>query len=163
MQEAKATPAASRDILKKSPKSRESSPLKAIPFDVFEYQQKPVISRNAEIKAIKNRKSKSSKKGLNKTFKNKTRVISFCLSEEEHIEKENSSAPSPEKITDVQNPQPAINESKVRHCRSIAPTDFQQSIRILNGNQEISESNTPIHRRIPLRERKKSIIGLNRL
>lgn len=130
---------------------------------MFEYAQKPAQSRNPEIKVFKNRKSKSSKKGPNKSIKSKTKVISFCLSDEEHIEKENTTKQVFENAQDVEKAQLDIFNSKVRHCKSIAPTDFQISLQILNEKQEISESNTPKQRRVPLRERKKSIVGLNRL
>ena len=149
--------------VKKSTKSRESTPLKTIPFEVFEYDKSPLIFQNENSKIIKTRNCKSSKKLMNNTFKKQTKVISFWLSEEDLEEKENNHQLTPCKYQEKSNLNSDTNNNCFRHWRSIAPSDFKLALQVVNVDNEISESNNSTLRKIPLRERKKSFVGLNRL
>lgn len=142
-------PEVSPVVLGKSSKSRDSSPMKTITFDVFDNEKPSPKPIDDKVKYIEMRKCKSSKKVAHKTLKKYTKVISFNLNNKESEEVENMPNPPQTEPDDEENKREEFKWKFSRHCRSTAPNEFLKELKNLNLNEEIVESGNTLRRRIP--------------
>ena len=144
-------PTVSPVILPKNSKSRDSSPLKAVAFDIFDNEKPLGAQCNGKVKYAEMRKWKSSRKVVNHTLRRLTKVISFRLSDDEFTEQETPIQTMQTESDVYDNERTMFKQKLSRHWRSIAPNEFLKELESIRLDEDTTENLDISQRRMPLK------------